>query len=98
LKQFNEHVSRISELHSRSINTTDEAAGQRNAAELEELVEETSALSNTLKRRIKALERQGGSSRDREIKKQQVRGFVDAPRGPEGLTHPLLCLDVALLL
>ena len=77
LKQFNENVSRISELHSRSINTADEAAGQRNAAELEELVEDTGALSNTLKRRIKALERQGGSGRDGQIKKQQVRGFAD---------------------
>jgi len=77
LKQFNENVSRISELHSRSINTADEAAGQRNAAELEELVEDTGALSNTLKRRIKALERQGGSGRDGQIKKQQT-GLVKA--------------------
>jgi syntaxin 1B/2/3 len=72
LKQFNENVSRISELHSRSINTADETAGQRNAAELEEIVEDTGALSNTLKRRIKALEREGGSGRDGQIKKQQT--------------------------
>jgi len=72
LKQFNDNVSRISELHSRSINTTDEAASQRNASELEDLVADTGALSNTLKRRIKALERQGGSGRDGQIKKQQT--------------------------
>ncbi|KAF9652843.1 t-SNARE [Thelephora ganbajun] len=72
LKQFSENVSRISELQSRSINTTDEAASQRNAAELEDLVADTSALSNTLKRRIKALERQGGSGRDGQVKKQQT--------------------------
>jgi len=72
LKQFNDNVSRISELHSRSINITDEAAGQRNTAELEDLVADTSALSGTLKRRIKALERQGGSGRDGQIKKQQT--------------------------
>ena len=44
---------------------------------MEELVEDNGALSNTLKRRIKALERQGGSGRDGQIKKQQVRGFTD---------------------
>jgi len=72
LKQFNENVSRISELHSRSINIADEAAGQRNTAELEDLVADTSALSDTLKRRIKALEGRGGSGRDGQIKKQQT--------------------------
>lgn len=72
LKQFNDNVSRISELHSRSINTTDEAAAQRNAAELEDLVADTGALSDTLKRRIKALERQRGSARDAQVRKQQT--------------------------
>jgi len=72
LKQFNDNISRISELHSRSINTTDETVGQRNAAELEDLVADTSALSNTLKRRIKALERQGSSDRSGQIKRQQT--------------------------
>lgn len=51
----------------------DETASQRIAAQLEELVEDTSALSATLKRRIKALERQGGQGRDGQIRKQQVR-------------------------
>jgi len=53
----------------------DDAAAQRNAAQLDELVEDTSALSATLKRRVKALEAQGGSSRDGQVKKQQVRGL-----------------------
>ena len=48
-------------------------AGQRNAAQLAELVEETSALSTTLKRRIQALESQPGGGRDGQIRKQQVR-------------------------
>jgi syntaxin 1B/2/3 len=59
-------------LHARSLNNTDDAAAARNTQQLEELVTETSALSTTLKRRIKALERQGGSTRDAQIKKQQV--------------------------
>ena len=54
----------------------DDAAAQRNAAQLDELVEDTSALSATLKRRVKALEAQGGSSRDGQVKKQQVKGAL----------------------
>ncbi|KAH7923522.1 t-SNARE [Leucogyrophana mollusca] len=82
LKTFNANVARVDELHSRSLNNTDDAAAQRNASQLEELVEDTSALSATLKRRIKALERQGGSGRDGQIRKQQTAlvksKFVDA--------------------
>jgi len=72
LRTFNENVAQISDLHSRSLNNMDDAAAQRNAAQLDELVEETSALSTTLKRRVKALEAQGGSGRDGQIKKQQA--------------------------
>ncbi|KAJ7685077.1 syntaxin [Mycena polygramma] len=72
LRTFNDNVARISDLHSRSLNNTDDNAAQRNAAQLDELVEDTSALSATLKRRVKALERQGGSGRDGQIRKQQT--------------------------
>ncbi|KAJ6630682.1 t-SNARE [Mycena sp. CBHHK59/15] len=72
LRTFNDNVARISDLHSRSLNNTDDAAAQQNAAHLDELVEDTSALSATLKRRIKALEKQGGSGRDGQIRKQQT--------------------------
>ena len=51
----------------------DDGAAQRNASQLDELLADTSALSATLKRRIKALEKQGGSGRDGQIRKQQVR-------------------------
>lgn len=72
LKAFNENVAQIGQLHLKSLNNTDDAAAQRNAAQLDELVEDTSALSATLKRRIKALEKQGGSGRDGQIRKQQT--------------------------
>ncbi|KAJ3839822.1 syntaxin [Lentinula raphanica] len=72
IRTFNENVSRIGELHSRSLNNTDDVAAQRNAAQLDELVADTSALSATLKRRIKALEKQAGSGRDGQIRKQQT--------------------------
>lgn len=72
LRTFNDNVARISDLHSRSLNNMDDAAAQRNAAQLDELVEDTSAMSATLKRRVKALEAQGGPGRDGQIKKQQA--------------------------
>ncbi|KAI6150395.1 t-SNARE [Pisolithus tinctorius] len=82
LKTFNTNVSRIDELHSRSLNNTDDAAQQRVVSQLEQLVAETSELSTQLKRRIQTLERQGGSGRDGQIRKQQTAfvksKFVDA--------------------
>jgi len=82
LRAYNDNVQRISDLHSRSLNNTDDAAAQRYTQQLEDLVADTSALSNVLKRRIKALERQPGSGRDGQIRKQQTalvkQKFVEA--------------------
>lgn len=72
LRTFNDNVARIGDLHSRSLNNMDDTAAQKNAAQLDELVEDTSALSATLKRRIKALEKQGGAGRDGQVRKQQT--------------------------
>jgi len=72
IRSFNDNVARVSDLHSRSLNNMDDVAAQRNATQLEELVEDTSAISATLKRRIKALEKQGVSGRDGQIRKQQT--------------------------
>lgn len=63
---------RIADLHARSLDNTDDAASQRITQQLDDLVADTSALSNVLKRRIKALEKQPGSGRDGQIRKQQV--------------------------
>ena len=63
-------------MHNRSLNNTDDAAAQRIMQQLEDLVADTSALSNVLKRRIKALEKQGGAGRDGQIRRQQVRTVV----------------------
>ncbi|OJA14689.1 hypothetical protein AZE42_11534 [Rhizopogon vesiculosus] len=58
------------------------AAVQRNTTQLEELVEDTSTLSTTLKHRIQALEGHRGSGHDGQIRKQQTAPvkskFVDA--------------------
>jgi syntaxin 1B/2/3 len=73
IKTLNDNASRVGEMHSRSLNNMDDAAAQRNASQLDELMQETSALSNQLKRRIKALEAQPSSGRDAQIRRQQVR-------------------------
>ena len=75
MRTFNDNVARISDLHSQSLNNMDDAAAQRNAAQLDELVGDTSTLSATLKKRIKVLEAQKGSGRDGQIRQQQV-GFA----------------------
>ncbi|TBU35805.1 t-SNARE [Dichomitus squalens] len=72
IRTFNDNVNRISDLHSRSLNTTDDVAGQRVNQQLEDLVADTSALSDVLRRRIKALQKQGGTGRNGEIRKQQT--------------------------
>ncbi|KAI0647220.1 t-SNARE [Trametes meyenii] len=82
IRTFNDNVARISDLHSRSLNATDDVATQRVNNQLEELVADTSALSNVLRRRIKSLQKQGGGGRDGEIRKQQTglvkQKFMDA--------------------
>lgn len=72
MRTFNDNVARIGDLHSRSLNNMDDAAAQRNAAQLDELVEDTSALSASLKKQIKVLEAGKGSGRDGQIRQQQV--------------------------
>jgi syntaxin 1B/2/3 len=72
IREFNDNVNRIGDLHSRSLNNTDDTAAQRNQQQLEGLMEETSALSGELKKRIKDLERQPASGRDGQIRKQQT--------------------------
>jgi len=89
LRTFNDNVSRIGDLHSRSLNNMDEVATQRNASQLDQLVSDTSSLSNTLKRRIKALEARSGSGRDGQIRKQQTAlvksKFIEAIQGYQGV-------------
>ena len=82
IRTFNSNVQQISELHSRTLNNVDDEASQRNASQLEALVEDTAALSAVLKRRIKALQRQIGSGREAQIKSNQVHCFYLGLRSP----------------
>lgn len=68
----------------------DEATAQRNAKQLDDLAEETSALSNQLKIRIKSLQKKGGSGRDGQIRKQQVPFTSNGAYAPFATS---LCVD-----
>lgn len=72
IKRYNDNVATISDLQARSLNNLDDNAAQRIQQQLQQLSEEQSQLSGSLKRRIKDLERQGGSGRDAQVKKQQT--------------------------
>jgi len=83
LRRFDANVSRIGDLHSRSLNNTDEALSQQNATALDELVAETRALSNQIKNQIQDLEKESvPPGQDPRIRKNQtslVRSkFVEA--------------------
>ncbi|KZO97926.1 syntaxin-like protein [Calocera viscosa TUFC12733] len=65
-------VTRIGDLHSRTLNSTDEAALQRDKANLDAIMEETRKLTTELNKRIKALERQGGSEGLALVRRQQA--------------------------
>jgi len=77
LRAMNDNVTRISDLHSRSLNNMDENATQRIESQLDQLIEETRSMMGNLKTRIQNLERRPGSGRDGQIRQQQT-GLVKA--------------------
>ncbi|KAI9446397.1 t-SNARE [Lactarius indigo] len=73
LRRFDANVSRISDLHSRSLNNTDEALSQQNVAALDQLVSETRSLSNQIKTQIQELEKEPvPAGQDARIRKNQT--------------------------
>ncbi|KIK61787.1 hypothetical protein GYMLUDRAFT_42834 [Collybiopsis luxurians FD-317 M1] len=74
IRTYNDNVSQIGQFHSQSLSNADPNSDtQRNiTSQLDDLVSKNSALSVTLKRRIKTLEAQGGSGRNADIRKQQT--------------------------
>lgn len=74
---MNDNVTRIGDLHSRSLNNMDENATQRIESQLDQLIEDTRSMMGNLKVRIQNLERRPGSGRDGQIRQQQT-GLVKA--------------------
>jgi len=73
LRRFDANVTSISDLHSRSLNNTDEALSQQNATALDQLVAETRSLSNQIKSQIQDLEKEAvPAGQDARIRKNQT--------------------------
>ncbi|KAG6865467.1 hypothetical protein C0991_002294 [Blastosporella zonata] len=66
------NVARIGDLHSRTLEITNDPLAQNHATQLEDFVEETRILIANLKQRIKDLEMQPSSERDARTRKQQI--------------------------
>lgn len=80
ITNYNANVARISELHSRTLNSTDEAANRQNTAILEDLASQTRELGNSIKQRIQALESQPVQpGQDKTIRKNRVRETTPWP-------------------
>ncbi|KAG6851408.1 hypothetical protein C0991_009361, partial [Blastosporella zonata] len=69
------NVARIGDLHSRTLEITNDSLAQNHATQLEDLVQETRILIANLKQRIKDLEMQPSSERDGRTRKQQVSTY-----------------------
>ncbi|KAG6847130.1 hypothetical protein C0991_002313, partial [Blastosporella zonata] len=69
------NVARIGDLHSRTLEITNDPLAQNHATQLEDFVEETRILIANLKQRIKDLEMQPSSERDARTRKQQVSTY-----------------------
>lgn len=76
INQFNNDVTRISELQGKSLNVVD-GAGQ-NLALLDDQIAQTRDLGNQIKRRIEALKRQP-IPRGQEARKNQARVLTLVP-------------------
>jgi len=73
LRRLDANVSSISDLHSRSLNNTDEALAQQNAEALDQLVAETRTLTNQIKTQIQELEKESvPAGQDARIRKNQT--------------------------
>ena len=72
--QLDANVSRISDLHGRSLNNTDETVSKQSEAALDELVAETRSLSSQIKSRIGDLEKRPlPPGQNVELRRNQVR-------------------------
>jgi len=73
IQTFNANVTRISELHSRSLSSTDEGFNRHNSAMLDELISQTRDSGNEIKGRIQVLESQPAkSNEDVRMRKNRI--------------------------
>lgn len=75
IRQIDDNINRISELHSRSLNNMDEASSQAAHQQLAGMSSETSRLTNAVKNKIRNLDSQTArlpESGDKNVRKTQI--------------------------
>ncbi|KIP09497.1 hypothetical protein PHLGIDRAFT_22874 [Phlebiopsis gigantea 11061_1 CR5-6] len=73
ISSYNANVSRIADLHNRTLNSTDENANQQNTAILDDLIGQTRDLGNSIKQRLQSLEAQPAQpGQDMRIRKNRT--------------------------
>lgn len=75
IRQIDDNVNRISDLHSRSLNNMDEASQQQAQQQLASMSSETSRLTNAVKNKIRTLDSQTArlpNSGDKNVRKTQI--------------------------
>ncbi|KAJ8473269.1 hypothetical protein ONZ45_g16356 [Pleurotus djamor] len=81
IDQLHANIKRISELHAKSINAIADDS-HRDATELENVSNDTRALSNSIKDRIKHLESQSSTGRDVQLRRNRIalvrQNFLEA--------------------
>ena len=76
ISQYSANVTRISDLQSRALNSTDENQNRQNAGILDDLVSQTRDLGNSIKQRIQSLDTQPAQPGENiAIRKNQVFAF-----------------------
>ncbi|KAK7693620.1 hypothetical protein QCA50_003189 [Cerrena zonata] len=90
ISQYSANVSRIGDLQSRSLNSTDESQNRHNAGVLDDLVSQTRDLGNGIKQRIQSLDaRPAQPGENLAIRKNQIalvrNKFVEALQGYQGV-------------
>ena len=77
ISQYSANVTRISDLQSRALNSTDENQNRQNAGILDDLVSQTRDLGNSIKQRIQSLDTQPAQPGENiAIRKNQVFAFA----------------------
>lgn len=90
ISQYSANVTRISDLQSRALNSTDENQNRQNAGILDDLVSQTRDLGNSIKQRIQSLDTQPAQPGENiAIRKNQIglvrNKFVEALQSYQGV-------------
>ncbi|GJJ12071.1 hypothetical protein Clacol_006312 [Clathrus columnatus] len=83
LDAYRDYVSRISELHSRSMNVTDSEGIEQDRIQLNDLLNKSRTLSNDIKKKIEGLQKEKHTGTEGRIRAQQLLAEIKPDATPE---------------